>query len=148
MACNLSVALNTDKRSVAFRWFNLFREEYIVLHFVFKSLNGGLYQNGIKSFLFLFGNSWTSRAYHFTRPWSERFQNGRWLSVKKKIGRKLGFPIYRLFAHLGFFNQRGIYRDKKRGKCCRQLPFKVPMTRTFSCIFWLIVAFKVLNNQP
>ena len=22
------------------------------------------------------------------------------------------------------------------------------MTRTFSCIFWLIVAFKVLNNQP
>ena len=74
----------------------------------------------------------------------------KWPLIKrqKKSVENLVFPIYRLFAHLGFFNRRGIYRDKKRGIFCRQLPFKVPMTRTFSCIFWLIVAFKVLNNQP
>ena len=60
--------------------------------------------------------------------------------------------MYCLFAHLGFFNLRGINRDKKKGgEICRLLHCKVPMTRTFLfCIFWLTAAFRkkiVRNNQ-
>ena len=58
--------------------------------------------------------------------------------------------MYCLFAHLGFFNLRGINRDKKQGgEICRQLHCKVPMTRTFLfCIFWLIAAFRKSPPRP
>ena len=74
----------------------------------------------------------------------------KWPLIKRqKNQEKIWFgTMYRSFAHLGFFNLRGIYRDKRRRKFCRQLPFKVPMTRTFFCIFRLIAAFKIRNNQP
>ena len=93
---------------------------------------------------------YTLVMYHITRPWSERFQNGRWLGVKKKKPSKIWFcTMYCLFAHLGFFHLREIHRDKKGGEICRQLHCKVPMTWTFLfCIFWLIAAFRKSPPWP
>ena len=62
MVCKLPVALNADMRFVAFQLFN---HHYFISHFVFQSLNGGLYHNGTNLIFFpqeKFGSGWTARA--------------------------------------------------------------------------------------
>ena len=114
---------------------------------LFVTLNGGLYQNGINFFFRLVAAGHrglscylqvSTRPFYCLRECDVSFHAtligtfSKWPLIKrqKKSVENLVFPIYHLFAHLGFFNLRGIYRDKRRRKFCRQLPFKVPMTRT------------------
>ena len=90
------------------------------------SLNGALYQNGT-NLIFIplvdFGSSWKART--------KLLLSGLDMTLFTALhtcdmSRPVTWirPIYRLFAHLGFFNLRGMYWDKKRGKIWRQLPFK------------------------
>ena len=130
MACKLPMALNTDMRSIAFRYSTfiiLFLTSYYIVSkwwptsewkkktlffFARKIVAAG--QRGRSLLLSsldmtLFTASHTCDVSH---AWSksERFQNGRWLSVKKNWF----CTIYHLFAHPGFFDLRGMYWNKNK----------------------------------
>ena len=59
----------------------------------------------------------TSHTCDVTCPGSQRFQNGRQLSTKKKLSKIWFCTNHLLFAHLGFLNSGGIcWYNKKKGK--------------------------------
>ena len=65
--------------------------------------------------LLYFSLPYTHVTYLITWPGSDRFQNGRRLSVKKNLWKIWFCTIYRVFAHLGFFSLRGMHWDQKKG---------------------------------
>ena len=112
MACKLPMALNTDMRSIAFRYWTfiiLFLTSYYIvskwwptsewkkkeLSFFRSQISVAAGQRGRSLLLSsldmtLFTASHTCDVSH-AWPKSERFQNGRWLSVKKLVLHNISF---------------------------------------------------------
>ena len=151
MACKLPMALNTDMRSIEFRYsifIILFLTSYYIVSkwwptsewrkklSLFRSqISVAAGQRGRSLLLSsldmtLFTASHTCDVSH---AWSksERFQNGRWLSVKKLVLHNISFIcssriLWPKRNVLGQKNKQTNKQTNKKGKIWRQLLFKSP----------------------